>query len=85
MGPDHTDVATTCSKLGYIHMQLGNLERAKDYYNRAREINLKKRGNDSIKTANTFAHLGVIHLRLGDLEQAREYQDSALKIYLKKT
>ena len=66
-------------------MQLGDLERAKHYHNRAREINLKNRGNDSINTAGTFAHLGVTHLPLGDLEQAREYQYSALKIYLKKT
>ena len=29
LGPDHTDVATTYSKLGYIHMQLGDLERDK--------------------------------------------------------
>lgn len=61
-------------------MQLGDLERAKEYHNRAREINLKKRGNDSINTANTFVHLGSIHKSMGELESAKTYVSLALDV-----
>ena len=46
LGPDHTYVATTYSKLGDIHQQLGDLQHAKEYQDRALAIRLKKLGPD---------------------------------------
>ena len=46
LGPDHTDVATSSSKLGDIYQQLGDLQRAKEYQDCVLAIKLKKLGPD---------------------------------------
>ena len=64
-------MATCYNNLGNAH-NLGDLEQAKENYERALTIRLKKLDPD---------HLDVA---LGDLEQAKENYERALTIYLKK-
>ena len=82
--PIHIDVALIYGAMGDIHKELGDLEQAKEYQDRALAIRLKKLGPDHTDVATTYSRLGLIYLRLGDLEQAKEYQDRVLAIRLKK-
>ena len=68
--------------LGSVHHDLGDLEQAKEYYERALAICLKKLGPDHLDVAMCYNTLGSVH-HLGDLKQAKEYHERALTIYLK--
>ncbi|XP_022778247.1 clustered mitochondria protein homolog, partial [Stylophora pistillata] len=57
---------------------------AKEFYDRALAIRLKKLGPDHVDVAWTYANLGIVHRNLGDLSQAKEFYDRALAIRLKK-
>ena len=70
--------------MGFIHLQLGDLERAKEYQDRVLAIRLKKLGPDDTDVATSYSHLGLIYLRLGDLERAKKYAYLAFAIRLKK-
>ena len=84
VSPNHTRFAWIYGRLGDLHQELGDLDRAKEFHYRALEIKRKKLGPDHLDVATNYAHLGHIHQLLGDLEQAKGYQESALTIYLKK-
>ena len=70
--------------LGRVHQDLGDLEQAKQYYERALTIYLKKLGPDHLDVAMCHNNLGIVHQHLGDLEQAKQYYERALTIRLKK-
>ena len=70
--------------LGSVSHDLGELEQAKEYHERALRIRLKKLGPDHLDVAMCYNTLGSVHYHLGDLEQAKEYHERALTIYLKK-
>ncbi|XP_022778206.1 uncharacterized protein LOC111319731 isoform X1 [Stylophora pistillata] len=76
LGPEHVDVASTYENLGNVHCNLGELNQAKEFYDRALGIRLKK-------LASTYGNLGTVHCNLGELSQAKEYHDRALTIRLK--
>ena len=44
VGPEHANVAASYWKLGFFHQALGDLEQAKEYYDRALTIQLKRLG-----------------------------------------
>jgi len=44
LGEEHTDVASTLYNLGNLHSAMGNHQQAKEYYERALSIDLKKLG-----------------------------------------
>ena len=84
MCPDHTKVAASYHHLGRIHRALGDLERAKEYHERALVIDLKGLGPDHTEVGISYHHLGRIHRALGDHERAKEYQEWSLAITLKR-
>ena len=57
---------------------------AKEYYERALSIKLKKLGPDHVDVALTYHAMGTLHKDLGDHQQAKEYYERALSIQLKK-
>ena len=61
---------------GRTHHDLGDLERAKEYHERALAIYLKRLGPDHANVANCYHHLGCIQRDLGDLERAKEYHEN---------
>ena len=78
------DEALCYTCLGSVHKDLGDLEQAKQYFERALTIYLKKLGPDHLDVAMCHNNLGTVHRVLGDLEQAKQYHERALAIYLKK-
>ena len=70
--------------MGTLHDHLGDHEQAKEYYERALSIKLKKLGPDHLDVALTYHNMGLLHHHLGDHEQAKEYSKRALSIQLKK-
>ena len=78
------DEAVCYIYLGIVHRNLGDLELAKENYERALTIFLKKLDPDHPDVAMCYNNLGSVHSDLGDLEQAKENYERALIIYLKK-
>ena len=67
-----------------MHRQLGDFTQAKDYYEGALAIMLKKFGSEHVTVATTYKALGLVHCELGDLNKAKDYHDRALAILPKK-
>ena len=84
LGPEDVETANSYHKLGTVHEMLGDLSQAKDYYDRALEIRLKKLGPEHVDVASSYSHLGIVHVMLCDLSQAKDCHDRALAIRLKK-
>lgn len=62
---------------------MGDLEQAKEYYERALTVSLEKLGPVHVDVATCYNNLGSVHQELGNLEQVKEHQERALTIYLK--
>ena len=67
-----------------IYQDLGDLEQAKEYQQRALKIRLYKLGPEHVNVATSYNNLALICKHLGDLEQAKECQQRALRITLDK-
>ena len=59
-------LAATFNYLGAVHRVLGDLQQAKEYYDRALAICTKKLGPKNVDVVSTFNNLS-------DLAQAKEY------------
>ena len=59
--PEHLKVAMDYYNLGTVHNDLGGLEQAKEYHERALSIRLKKLGPDHLKVARCYNSLGTVH------------------------
>ena len=70
--------------MGILHHDLSDHQQAKEYYERALSIQLKKLGPDHVDVALTYQNMGVLHRDLGDYQQAKKYYERALSIRLKK-
>ncbi|CAH3125991.1 unnamed protein product, partial [Pocillopora meandrina] len=80
---EHDDVALTYSKLGGIQRELGELEKAKESFEHALNIKLKKLGPEHADVVPTYHSLGEVQHQLGDMQQAKEYHEKALAVRLK--
>lgn len=67
-----------------MYRKLNTLEEAKECYNCALAIRLKKLGPEHVDVATTYNYLGIVHLMSGVPEKAKECLDRALAINLKK-
>ena len=70
--------------MGTLHHDLGDHQQAKEYYERALSVRLKKLGPDHVDVARTYHIMGSLHLDLGDHQQAKEYYERALSKQLNK-
>ena len=71
-------MATSYNNLGYVHEQLGDFEKAKEYHELALNIRQKKVGPENVEVATSHNNLGNVHDKLGDFEKAKEYHVFAL-------
>ena len=62
------DVARTYHNMGTLHHDLGDHQQAKEYYERALSIQLKKLGADHVDVARTYYNMGNLHHDLGDYQ-----------------
>ncbi|KAJ7390193.1 hypothetical protein OS493_026703 [Desmophyllum pertusum] len=72
------------SNLGTVHRDLGELQQAKEYHDRALDILLEKLGPEHVDVARTYNNLGSVHSKLGEPQREKECHDRALAILLKK-
>ncbi|XP_028416353.1 uncharacterized protein LOC114540337 [Dendronephthya gigantea] len=84
LGPNHTDVATSYSKLGAVCYKKGDLEHADDYYQRALKIPLERSDPNYTDVATSYSKLGAVCYKKGDLEHANDYYQRAVKISLER-
>ncbi|KAL9973778.1 hypothetical protein ACROYT_G020280 [Oculina patagonica] len=84
LGARHVDVECTDTGLGDVKHDRGELQQAKELYERALDVGLKKLGPDHVDVASTYLTLGNLHYDLDDLQQAKENFERALDIQLKK-
>ena len=72
------------SNLASIYQDLGDIEQAKKYQQRALDIKVDKLGPEHVNVGTIYNNLALIYQDLGDFEQAKEYQQRALDIELDK-
>ena len=58
----------------------GELDQAKDYYERALAIREKQLSPDHVDVAHTYNNLGTVYHAKGELDQAKDYYERALAI-----
>ena len=66
--------------LGRVHHNQGHLKKARECYNRARAIFLKKLGPDHVHVATTYSSLGQVQRELSNLDRAEDYYHRAFVI-----
>ena len=81
---DHLEEAGIIHNMGILHKHLGEHQQAKEYYERALSIQLKKLGLDHVDVARTYHNMGSLHHDLGEHQQAKKYYERALSIQLNK-
>jgi tetratricopeptide (TPR) repeat protein len=63
-----------------VYGKKGDLDQAKDYYQRALEIKEKQLGPNHVDVALTYNNIGLVYREKGDLDQAKDYFQRALEI-----
>jgi len=76
---DTYGMASALGNLGIVFMDKGELEKAREYYEKALEIH-RELGN-KLGMANQLGNLGNVFMDKGELEKAREYHEKALEIH----
>ena len=79
-GGDRADIYSLFS---IILWKMGELKQAKEYCERALDINLKELGPKHVAVVATYNVLGLVHRGLGDLKSSKENHERALDIQLK--
>ncbi|NPA94380.1 MAG: tetratricopeptide repeat protein, partial [Thermodesulfobacteria bacterium] len=81
---DDAERASAQNNLGNLYSELGDLTKAREYYEKALEIReaLSKENRGFLPyVATTQNNLGALYSDLGDLTKAREYYEKALELY----
>ena len=73
-------LASVLHRLGYGYNEMGDYDKALEYYGKALEIWESKLGKDHPSTAPTYNNIAGVHYAKGDYDKALEYFWKALKI-----
>ena len=82
MKPRH-ETSKMFTHFGSILLDYGEFVVAKQYYERAIDIDIKIFGSSRIEVATSYNNLGSVHRELGDLHQAKQHHERALDIRIK--
>ena len=82
-GRKHVDIAATYGNLDNIHLGLGDLQKAKRYYDRALVVIHGMSEHAHVHVATTYNNLGDVHSELGHPKQARIFYNHALWVRVK--
>ena len=77
LGPEHVNIATSYNNLSLIYQDLGDLEKAKEYQQRALAIQLDKLGPEHVDVHAGFCMLSLIN-NLDDHEQTNWSEEERL-------
>ncbi|CAB4037426.1 nephrocystin-3-like, partial, partial [Paramuricea clavata] len=77
---NHIYRARIFNELGLSYARMGHFDQAKDYYQRALEIEEKQLGPDHVDLAKFYNNIGGVYCTKGDLNQAKDYYQRALEI-----
>ena len=69
LGPDDAFIAASLTTLGIVHTELGNLEQAYQYHNRAIDIRLRSKSD---RIGNSYSNMSSLLLRMGKPDEAEE-------------
>ncbi len=83
LGPDHTDLASSCNNLGNVLAFMDDNHGARAMYERGLSITEKALGPDHIEVAPLRNNLGTLLLTMGDYPAALASDERALAIYEK--
>ena len=70
--------------IGFAYKNLGEYTKVLEFYNRALEIYVKVKGDESIEAADTLSWIGFTYKKLGEYTKTLEFYNRALEIYTKK-
>ena len=82
MGKDHPYTAATYNNIALVYDDMGDYDKALEYYGKALEIVESKLGKDHPYTATTYNNIAGVHYAKGDYDKALEYYGKALRILL---
>ena len=83
VGPEHVQVALIYNNLGKVYQKLGDLQQAKQHYERSLALYMKQLAPEHVYVATTYNNLGVLHNDLGEMQQAKQHYERSLAIRLK--
>ena len=75
MGLQHPKVATSCSNLGNVLHDQGDLKQAKEYHERALAIRQQTLGPQHPDVASSYNNLATVLCDQDDLKRAKEYHE----------
>ena len=78
---DRTTEATTLNNIGLAYKDLGEKQKAKEYFNQA--LILFRAMGDQAKEATTLNNIGLVYYDLGEKQQALDYYKQALDLIQK--
>ena len=77
-------MATSYNNLGALLSQLGNTDKALDYWNRSVVIKVKMLvGDNHPDLAGSYHNIGILYEEQGDLDKTLEYYNKSLNIRLR--
>ncbi|CAB4025405.1 Nephrocystin-3, partial [Paramuricea clavata] len=77
---NHNCRASTFNELGISYTKMGELDKAKDYYQRALEIQEEQLGSNHVDVAASYNNIGAVYSKKGNLDQAKDYYQRGLEI-----
>ena len=77
----HPATADLLVNLGQLCMECGELQKAKEFHFRARNIRINSLGSKHCKVGESFLNLGLVHEQCNELDDAAIFFNSASEIY----
>ena len=82
LGEKHVSTATSYNNIGAVYKNLGDYDKALDYYNKSLSICLEVFGDNHPYVATRYNNIGAVYYNLGDYDNALDYYNKSLSIRL---
>ncbi|MEL6720600.1 MAG: tetratricopeptide repeat protein [Bacteroidota bacterium] len=82
-GEEHENVARALRFVGMGHRMQGQFKYAKEHFERALDIRLKRNGEIHYRVANLYVDLGLVNYNMENYDEALSFYQKGLDVYLK--